>query len=111
MSISTLPAPPEEETTAPDLQHLDMPEEAVMADRPSLTILRLKAALSMNELARQARVSPNTVMDIERGSRPRMSTMRKLAAALDVKPQDIAWPGDPFSQLDPEESAEEEPQA
>ncbi len=93
MSSGTLSA-----AVSPD----DLPEE-LMAERPSLTTLRLRAALSMNELARKAGVSPNTVMDIERGSRPRMSTMRKLAVALGVTPQDIGWPGDPFSKLDPDE--------
>jgi transcriptional regulator with XRE-family HTH domain len=81
---------------------LKTPEE-LMAERPSLTTVRLRAAMSMNELARTAGVSPNTVMDVERGARPRMSTMRKLAVALGVAPQDIAWPGDPFSKLDPED--------
>ncbi len=92
---ATLPATPAEE-------HLKTPEE-LMAERPSLTTLRLRAAMSMNELARRAGVSPNTVMDIERGARPHMATMRKLATALGVAPQDIAWPGDPFSKLDTED--------
>ena len=71
-----------------------------MAERPSLTTLRLRAALSMNELAKRAGVSASTVLDIERGAHARMATMRKLAAALGVAPQDIGWPGDPFSKLD-----------
>jgi transcriptional regulator with XRE-family HTH domain len=79
--------------------------ELDMAERPTLTTLRLRSAMSMNELAVKAGVSASTVLDIERGARPRMSTMRKLAAVLGVAPQDIAWPGDPFSKLDPEEGA------
>jgi transcriptional regulator with XRE-family HTH domain len=92
-SSTTLLATPDDAQT---------PEE-LMAERPSLTTMRLRAAMSMNELARKAGVSPNTVMDIEKGATPRMSTMRKLAAALGVTPQDIGWPGDPFSKLDPDE--------
>jgi transcriptional regulator with XRE-family HTH domain len=95
-------------TTLPDTPEEMTPEE-LMAERPSLTTLRLRAAMSMNELARKAGVSPNTVMDIEKGATPRMATMRKIAAALSVSPQDIAWPGDPFSKLDPDTDQESEP--
>jgi transcriptional regulator with XRE-family HTH domain len=77
---------------------------AVVADKPTLTEARLRAVMSMNELADAAKVSASTVMDIERGARPRMATIRKLAAALGMAPQDIAWPGDPFSSLEDREN-------
>jgi DNA-binding XRE family transcriptional regulator len=77
-----------------------LPSGDDVAARPTLTEVRLRAALSMNELARDAGVSASTVLDIERGATPRMATIRKLAKALGIAPQDIAWPGDPFSALD-----------
>jgi transcriptional regulator with XRE-family HTH domain len=104
MVNSTLPS-----TVEPDA--IATTPEDLMAERPSLTMLRLRAALSMNELAARAGVSPSTIMDIERGAQPRMATMRKIAAALGVRPQEIAWPGDPFSQLDLDEPTEGEPRA
>jgi transcriptional regulator with XRE-family HTH domain len=70
-----------------------------VAGKLTLREKRLEAALSMNELATAAKVSASTVMDIERGASPRMATIRKLAKALGCAPQDIAWPGDPFSEL------------
>lgn len=66
----------------------------------TLKQMRLQRALSMSELARAAGVSASTIMDIEAGAQPRMRTIRKLAAALGCEPQDIAWPGDPFGELD-----------
>jgi len=75
--------------------------EAFVAGRPTLREKRLERAMSMNELADAAGVSASTVMDIERtGASPRMATIRKLANALDCAPQDIAWPGDPFGELE-----------
>jgi len=81
--------------------------EELMAERPTLNTLRLRAALSMNELAVQAHVSASTIMEIERGAQPHMATMRKIAAVLGVRPQDIAWPGDPFGKLDQAEEPQE----
>lgn len=50
--------------------------------------LRREAALTQEDLAREAGVSIGTVIRLERGSRePFPSTVRKLAAALGVRPQ------------------------
>ena len=70
-----------------------------MPDKPTLTTARLHAAMSMNELATKANVAASTVLDIERGAKPHMATIRKLAAALGMAPQAIDWPGDPFEAI------------
>ncbi len=54
-----------------------------------LRILRDRAALSQRELAAEAGVTPLTVLNLERGATARPSTMRKLAAALKVKPAEL----------------------
>ncbi len=56
----------------------------------TLRELRERNALSQRDLARLAGVAANTVLDVEKGRRrPRPSTRRKLAKALDVLPRDI----------------------
>ena len=56
----------------------------------TLRELRERNALSQRDLARLAGVAGNTVLDVEkRRRRPRPSTRRKLAKALDVLPRDI----------------------
>ena len=52
--------------------------------------LRERNALSQRDLARMAGVAVNTVLDAERGRRrPRPSTRRKIAKALNLPPRDI----------------------
>lgn len=70
------------------------------AQRLTLAQMRLRRAMSATELGNEANVSTSTITAIERGAEPRMSTIRKLAKALECDPQDIAWPGDPFGLLD-----------
>jgi transcriptional regulator with XRE-family HTH domain len=52
---------------------------------------RRRAALTQGELAERAGVGINTIVRIETGeiSEPRVSTLRKLADALGVKPRDL----------------------
>jgi transcriptional regulator with XRE-family HTH domain len=71
-----------------------------VAEKPTLTQARLRAVLSMYELAKKAGVAASTIMDVENGAKPRMKTIRKLAEALGMEPTDIAWPGDPLGALD-----------
>ena len=59
---------------------------------PTLRELRWQAVLTQAELAQNARVSRTTVIAAEKGRRPRPRTIRALAKALGVKPQDIEWP-------------------
>lgn len=50
---------------------------------------RLKRALSQEELARLARLSRTTIIKIEGGRPAWPSTVRRLARALRVKPEDL----------------------
>jgi transcriptional regulator with XRE-family HTH domain len=52
--------------------------------------LRVRRALTQEELAEKADVGTNTVARLERNeSDPHMSTLRKLAWALDVDPSEL----------------------
>ena len=56
----------------------------------TLRQLREMNALAQRDLARLAGISVNTVLDLEKGRRrPRPSTRRKLAKALNVLPREI----------------------
>ena len=56
----------------------------------TLRELREREALSQRDLARLAGIAANTVLDVEKDRRrPRPSTRRKLAKALNVLPRDI----------------------
>ena len=56
----------------------------------SLRALRLAKMLSQRDLAREAKVAPKTIVDLELGRvEPHLKTMRKVAAALGVEPQQI----------------------
>jgi transcriptional regulator with XRE-family HTH domain len=57
-----------------------------------LKTLRKQKALSQRDLAKLAGLSPTTINRIEqRLIEPNPSTKRKLASALEVKPEDIQW--------------------
>ena len=52
--------------------------------------LRVRRALTQEELADKADVGTNTVARLERNeTEPHMSTLRKLAKALDVDPSEL----------------------
>jgi transcriptional regulator with XRE-family HTH domain len=57
-----------------------------------LLAVRERQALTQDELAAKAGVSRQTVLKIEGGLEPRPATVRKLAAALGVKPSDLMEP-------------------
>ncbi len=58
----------------------------------TLRELREGAALSQEELSRKAGISPTTLLEIELGRRSAQpKTRRKLAEALGVKPQSLAY--------------------
>ncbi len=60
----------------------------IAADR--LRQLREERFLSHRELAGKAGVSPTTVLSLEQGKTdPQRRTVRKLAQALEVKPQEL----------------------
>jgi transcriptional regulator with XRE-family HTH domain len=51
---------------------------------------RRARALTQEELAEKAGVSPSTIVDIERGKHePQIRTLRKLARALDTTPDKL----------------------
>jgi transcriptional regulator with XRE-family HTH domain len=61
--------------------------QAVVYVGDRLKDLRVERALTQQELADAAGIGKNTVNRIERNeTEPHMSTLRKLASALDVKP-------------------------
>ena len=63
---------------------------------PRLKHWRQQRALSQAELAKASGVSRASIMDIENHGRPAWPrTIRKLAAALHVKPDDLLAPEDP----------------
>ena len=59
--------------------------------KEKLRVERRRAALTQEELAKEAGVGIATIARIEAGeiTEPRVSTLRKLAAALDLQPRDL----------------------
>ena len=80
-----------------------------------LTELRERRLWTRERLAREAGVSPTTVAHAEHGrTHIRLGTIRKLAEALDVDPQELLHPGKvpaPPSPEPPEEASGEERRA
>ncbi len=60
-----------------------------MPELPRLRALRDAALLTQDELAEKAKVAVSTLRRIEAGHPARIKTVRLLAAALEVKPQDL----------------------
>jgi transcriptional regulator with XRE-family HTH domain len=56
---------------------------------PRLREQRHRRALSQEELAKRARVSRTTIIKLEAGRDAWPQTVRKLARALGVKPEDL----------------------
>ena len=64
---------------------------AVVKIGDRLRDLRVRRALTQQELAEKADVGTNTVARLERNeTEPHMSTLRKLARALDIEPEELA---------------------
>lgn len=78
----------------------DVTEDDVsVAEAPTrlkLAQMRKRRRLTMAALAEKASVAPATILNIERGRKPRYKTIEALAIALNVDPEDIDWPGDPL---------------
>ena len=69
--------------------------QAVVFIGDRLKDLRVRRALTQEELAAKAGIGKNTVNRIERNqAEPHMSTLRKLAAALGVEPSELVTGGD-----------------
>lgn len=56
---------------------------------PRLRAERLAVVLTQAELAMRAGVAEATVVAAERGKKVRISTVRRLAAALGIKPEEL----------------------
>ena len=74
--------------------------QGIVAGKPTLRQVRVRKLLSAYELGKAAGVAASTVLDIEAGAKPRLSTFRKPSAALEMAPADIDWPGDPLGEAD-----------
>ncbi len=62
----------------------------IVVDGRRLRRLRRERALSQQDLSAATGVAQATLSDLERGKRgARASTVRKLAAALDVEPKEL----------------------
>lgn len=64
----------------------------MMALVPRLRRVRERQALTMRELAAQAGVALGTVYRLEHGKPAELPTVRKLAAALGVRPHELMAP-------------------
>jgi DNA-binding XRE family transcriptional regulator len=63
----------------------ELGREKARGDRPTLTILRLQQGMSQSELAVAISTSQAAISRLESGEQePRLVTLRKLAAALEV---------------------------
>jgi transcriptional regulator with XRE-family HTH domain len=67
---------------------------------PNLRRVRLAAVLTQAELAAGAGVNETTVVAAEQGKKVRISTVRKLAAALGVEPQALLSAGDRAEEME-----------
>lgn len=68
------------------------PNEVASAVGARLRQLRERRFLSQRDLAALAGVSQTTIVNIESGrNRPHPSTLRRLAAALEVGPEALVW--------------------
>lgn len=68
-----------------------MPPGVVRIDGEKLRHARENKSFSQRELAKEADVSPATILKIERGKakNPHPSTVRKLAKTLGVEPREL----------------------
>ena len=66
-----------------------MAPRATLEATPSLRYWRTQLAVPQRELAELASVSINTVQRLEAGGTARLSTIRRLALALEVRPSDL----------------------
>jgi transcriptional regulator with XRE-family HTH domain len=78
-------------------------------DLPYLRGLRRRAVLSQEQLAEKSGVARDTISKLETGRRKAYpTTIRKLAASLDVEPQMLLG-GVEYTEAEPEEGSSVEP--
>jgi transcriptional regulator with XRE-family HTH domain len=73
------------------MDHLDEDASAAsLAFGQRLRALRLRHALSQDDLARETNVHPTAIGRLERGSRePRLTTILRIARGLNVRPGEL----------------------
>ena len=83
-------------------------------DLPRLRLIRQGAVMSQEELAERSGVARDTISKLETGRRGAYpSTIRKLAAGLDVQPQLLIGAVEYLDErptLEPEENPQEKPE-
>ncbi|HEY0127728.1 MAG TPA: helix-turn-helix transcriptional regulator [Rubrobacter sp.] len=83
-------------------------------DLPRLRLIRQGAVMSQEELAERSGVARDTISKLETGRRGAYpSTIRKLAAGLDVQPQLLMGAVEYLDErptLEPEENPQEKPE-
>ena len=83
-------------------------------DLPRLRLIRQGAVMSQEELAERSGVARDTISKLETGRRGAYpSTIRKLAAGLDVQPQLLMGAVEYLDErptLEPEETPQEKPE-
>ena len=62
-----------------------------MTSKKTLKELRLEKSYSIRDLAKEAGISPTTILSIELGNASTLRTRRLLAKALCVEPSSISW--------------------
>lgn len=67
-----------------------------VARRLRLEQMRRRRLWSMTRLGKEAHLATSTILAIERGKTPRLSTIEKISQALGCEPEEIEWPGDPL---------------
>lgn len=60
----------------------------------TLAQMRQQKQMTFSRLSEESGVAVTTIIAIERGSKPRLSTIKKLCETLKCSQEDIAWPGD-----------------
>ena len=79
-------------------------------DLPHLRDLRLRAVMSQEDLAEKSGVARDTISKLERGQRGAYpSTIRKLAAGLEVEPRMLLGGVEYLDEVPAEGGAPEEP--
>lgn len=69
----------------------------------TLAQMRQQKQMTLARLSEESGVAVTTIIAIERGSKPRLSTIEKLCETLKCSQEDIAWPGDVASMQREEE--------
>lgn len=90
MLVTNAPADPQPRLTT--LQTSSVAPRPTLAATPSLRYWRTQLAVPQIELATLARCSIHTIQRLEAGGEARLSTVRRLADALEITPAQLMAP-------------------